>query len=98
MKYFEWMVCLMVLILVVGCQTKEANYNEEIEVFKTFSELQSIIDAEKDQLLVINFWATSCPPCIKEMPHFNKLECFRSKYIFFDRFSYIVNGTGSVTF
>lgn len=27
----------------------------------------------KDQLLIINFWATWCVPCIQEIPDFNKL-------------------------
>ena len=24
--------------------------------------------------MIVNFWATSCPPCLREMPHFGKLE------------------------
>ena len=27
----------------------------------------------KDQIIIINFWATWCPPCIAEMPSFQKL-------------------------
>ena len=36
-------------------------------------ELEAILKAKDDKLYVINFWATWCPPCVKEMPHFNKV-------------------------
>ena len=29
---------------------------------------------ENNNLLLINFWATWCSPCIKEMPSLNKLQ------------------------
>ena len=27
-----------------------------------------------DEVIVLNIWADWCPPCIKEMPYFNKLD------------------------
>ena len=27
----------------------------------------------KNKVTVINFWFTACPPCLEEIPHFNKL-------------------------
>lgn len=36
-------------------------------------ELQAIMDAPGEEIRVINFWATWCAPCIKEMPLFEKL-------------------------
>ena len=37
------------------------------------TELQKIISAPSDQVKVINFWATWCAPCIKELPLFEKI-------------------------
>ena len=28
----------------------------------------------KDKILIIDFWATWCPPCVREIPHFIKLQ------------------------
>lgn len=36
-------------------------------------QLQALINESSDQIRVINFWATWCAPCIKELPLFEKL-------------------------
>ena len=40
----------------------------------TFSELQQILDNSGDELIVCNFWATWCKPCVAEMPYFDELQ------------------------
>jgi len=42
---------------------------QEVKVVK-YEALQEFIGGEKDKLLVVNFWATWCGPCITELPHF----------------------------
>jgi thiol-disulfide isomerase/thioredoxin len=39
----------------------------------TVDELYDRIDHGKDTTYIINFWATSCAPCIRELPYFEKL-------------------------
>lgn len=36
-------------------------------------QLQAAIRTEKDHIQVVNFWATWCAPCLKELPLFEKL-------------------------
>jgi thiol-disulfide isomerase/thioredoxin len=38
-----------------------------------FDQLQKILDSKSDKIQVINFWATWCAPCIKELPLLEKL-------------------------
>jgi thiol-disulfide isomerase/thioredoxin len=38
-----------------------------------FNTLQKIIEDKSDTVRVINFWATWCAPCVKELPCFEKL-------------------------
>lgn len=70
---YKWSFLLFVLIATLACNTANKDYNESIEVLEAFSELEAIINAQESEVLLINFWASTCPPCLKEMPHFNQL-------------------------
>ncbi|AYN00732.1 TlpA family protein disulfide reductase [Chryseobacterium sp. 3008163] len=35
-----------------------------------YEQLENKIKKEKDVVLVINFWSTTCAPCVKELPDF----------------------------
>ena len=74
MKKILTILIFNIVFVMTSCQIKEENHNETIGTFAEYSELLSIIDSDDSKLWVVNFWATSCPPCIKEMPHFNELE------------------------
>ena len=45
---------------------------QQISVIK-FDELHKIIHSNSTSIQVINFWATWCGPCVKELPLFEKL-------------------------
>ncbi len=59
---------LTLVVLITGFSTTA----QKAETVK-LDQLQEIIQAKTDQIKVINFWATWCAPCIKELPLFEKL-------------------------
>lgn len=50
---------------------------QQAEIVK-LGQLQELIQSKSDHIKVINFWATWCAPCIKELPLFEKLGQERS--------------------
>ena len=38
-----------------------------------YEQLENKIKEEKDVVLVINFWSTTCAPCVKELPDFMEI-------------------------
>lgn len=46
--------------------------NSSIEVMN-FKEFEPLLNQNDDTVYVINFWATWCGPCIKEIPYFEQL-------------------------
>jgi thiol-disulfide isomerase/thioredoxin len=62
-KYF-----LLIIIFGLGISQVNAQQIKKIKI----SDLETYIQ-KSDHPLIINFWATYCGPCIKEIPYFEKL-------------------------
>lgn len=45
---------------------------QKVDVIK-LPELQKRLSRPTDTTYVVNFWATWCAPCVKELPHFDQL-------------------------
>jgi len=79
MKYI-WIV---ILVLFLGCKNEpkkehvaEVNETSETEVsleVYDFNGIQKFLNTTDDKTYVVNFWATWCAPCVKELPYFEKL-------------------------
>ncbi len=54
------------ILLVFSCSSSTKDTIEVVD----FEGLYSKIDLSVDKTYVINFWATWCAPCVKELPHF----------------------------
>jgi thiol-disulfide isomerase/thioredoxin len=39
----------------------------------TYSELKPLLEKNDDKTYIVNFWATWCAPCVKELPYFEKI-------------------------
>ena len=67
------LVWLLTLLLCVASTTL---FGQTVQMVR-LSDLQTSIQGEKDRIQVINFWATWCGPCIKELPLLEKLHANR---------------------
>ena len=69
MKYICRSLSIIALLLMFNCNNPS---NDSIEVVD-FDGLYSKIDLSVDKTYVINFWATWCAPCVKELPYFEEV-------------------------
>jgi len=52
---------------------KTTTQDVALEVF-TFDQLEPLLEKQNDTIYVVNFWATWCAPCVKELPYFEELQ------------------------
>jgi thiol-disulfide isomerase/thioredoxin len=60
-----------ILVLIGICISLSASA-QTAETIK-LDDLQKILAAKGDKIIVVNFWATWCAPCVKELPLFEKI-------------------------
>ena len=87
---------LALILLMFGCknQTEESVTTQIAERAETtesvpveleivdFEGLKPLLHRSDDKVYVINFWATWCAPCVKELPYFEKLnETYADKHV-----------------
>lgn len=66
MRYFRFILA----IVLFSSFTSNA---QDLITFKTYDELNAYLKENNSKPLVVNFWATWCAPCVKELPYFEKL-------------------------
>ena len=60
----SWIGCL--LFLIVG----NVSMSQNIQVIK-YPDLENMLKSQNDTVLIVNFWATWCAPCVEELPLIN---------------------------
>ena len=75
------------VLLLVSCKTDKKTDTAQTKDIKTetstnndvkleihdFNGIEPYLNRTDDKIYVVNFWATWCAPCIKELPHFEAL-------------------------
>ncbi len=59
----------LIILICFSVSTLQAQNAEIIKM----NQLQKMMNSQSDKIQVINFWATWCAPCIKELPLFEQL-------------------------
>ncbi|MEQ9591988.1 MAG: TlpA disulfide reductase family protein [Cyclobacteriaceae bacterium] len=67
-------VIIVLVLLFLAAVNLQAQKAEVIKI----GDLEEVIARKSDKITVINFWATWCAPCIKELPFFEKLNATRN--------------------
>jgi thiol-disulfide isomerase/thioredoxin len=57
------------LFVLLGASQSDA---QEIKEYETFDSYKHLLHKSNDTAYIVNFWATWCAPCIKEMPAFKQ--------------------------
>lgn len=68
------LISILGLILVLSIHKVSG---QDLREFNTYEDLSSALFKKNDTTYVVNFWATWCAPCVKELPYF---EAFNKKY------------------
>ena len=72
--------CYFLFLGIISCKKEVPNTDNNtldaagiVVKSYTYKELKVLLNQKDDKTYVVNFWATWCAPCVKELPAFEKL-------------------------
>lgn len=69
-------ICLLITIISTNIQAQQIIQDSEYKIpIYSFNQIEPLFNpaVNNDTVYIFNFWATYCAPCIKELPHFEKI-------------------------
>jgi len=70
----------IMLLSFVACNTPQVPTEQAttpkptpLKIYDSYAQLAPLLNQQNDTTYVINFWATWCKPCVKELPYFEQL-------------------------
>ena len=79
---FKTIILIFILISTIFVLALSFDRDTEkvyVEKVSSFEKIENIFNKDNDTTYLINFWATTCPPCLKELPLFEELKIKYSK-------------------
>ncbi len=74
---FKIRLLILVLFISFSCKNKKSSVEKSVEKINiktlNYEQLKPLLHKDDGKTYVINFWATWCLPCVKELPAFEKL-------------------------
>ncbi|HEV7347526.1 TlpA disulfide reductase family protein [Telluribacter sp.] len=67
MIFYKKLWLSLLVMTAPGC------FAQHVRVIK-YNQLNQLLSTKNDTILIVNFWATWCKPCIEELPYFEKLQ------------------------
>ncbi len=66
----RYILPILVVLLMVSCkeESKEITFTEV-----DYNGLEKVLNKQNNKTYVVNFWATWCAPCVKELPYFERI-------------------------
>jgi thiol-disulfide isomerase/thioredoxin len=75
------LVILLISLGFISCKkevVKETSKEKNLQVSSvktyTYIELKPLLEKNDGKTYIVNFWATWCAPCVKELPYFEKIK------------------------
>ena len=65
---------LVVLVILLNLSCKSDQKEAIILEVHDFTGIAPYLELEGSKTYVVNFWATWCAPCVKELPHFEEIQ------------------------
>lgn len=79
---------LLLMVILSGFYGCAVKYEPKVTTVNDFKTIEGLFNNKNDSVYVLNFWATTCPPCLKEMPLFEDASTNHKK----DKFKvYLIN-------